>query len=844
MKYAKAIASLLFTLGLVYALNTRLGPAPPVGKFLNPFGGFWANAEPRNAPAERKLTLPGLRGEVTILFDDNRVPHIFAANNHDLYYVQGYITATDRLWQMELQTHAAAGRVSEIIGERAVELDRYTRRRGMVPAAKASLQAMLADPQSKEVLEAYAAGVNAYISGLSPKDYPLEYKVLDYAPEPWEPLKSALLLKQMATTLSTSDDEGEMTNVLEKYGQAAIKELFPDYPFREDPIIPPGTKWDFQPVPSPKTPEASPQPPPKEGAFKTPLPFGEGPGLPPSGVSISPKGQTSLASGFQPPKPEFKGDIGSNNWAVSGAKSATGYPILANDPHLDLTLPSIWYQIQLTGPDVNVCGATLPGAPHVISGFNERVAWGVTNVGSDVMDWYKISYKDAGRQQYWHGGQWKPVRKVVEVIKIRGKPDVIDTVSYTHHGPVVYDQGMKPMDAGIPVGCALRWAAHEPSNETRAFYQLNRAKNYPDYVAALQHYKCPAQNFVFASVENDVAIWPNGKFPLKWKGQGKFILDGSNAAHDWQGWIPHAHNPHVLNPPRGFVSSANQFSADTTYPYYLNWEFAYSSRGRRINERLTAMQRATPDSLRMLQNDNFSVQARDVLPSMLSYVSQNQLSGEQMQVYQAITNWDKQNNPDAIGATVFTLWWQYFSNKLWDEFDASQPKPLRIPSRDRTVQLLLTEPQSQWIDHRKTRQKETLADLVTQSFRATADTLAAKRGTLGENWRWAAYKSTRINHLSRGIPAFSRYDLPIGGGSGIVNATTGANGPSWRMVVALGPTPRAYGLYPGGQSGNPGSFYYDNMVDIWAKGELPELVFLRRPDDKNAKIMSRWTMGK
>ena len=246
----------------------------------------------------------------------------------------------------------------------------------------------------------------------------------------------------------------------------------------------------------------------------------------------------------------------------------------------------------------------------------------------------------------------------------------------------------------------------------------------------------------------------------------------------------------------------------------------------------------------MLQNDNFSVQARDVLPSMLSYVSQNQLSGEQMQAYQAVAGWNRQNSPDAIGATIFTLWWQYFSNRLWDEFDASQPKPLRIPSRDRTVRLLLTEPQSQWIDNRKTPQKETLADLVTQSFRATADTLAAKRGPLGENWQWAAYKSTRINHLSRGIPAFSRYDLPIGGGSGIVNATTGANGPSWRMVVALGPSPRAYGLYPGGQSGNPGSFYYDNMVDIWARGELPELVFLRRPDDKNAKITGRWIMGK
>ena len=838
MKWAKAILSLVLTLGLVIVLNVRLGPAPPLGKFLNPFGGFWANAEPRNGDTEKDFSLPGIRDKVTILFDDNRVPHVFASNNHDLYYAQGYLTAYDRLWQMELQTHAAAGRVSEIVGERALELDRYTRRRGMVSAAQMAIEAMMSDTTSKAVLEAYSDGVNAFISSLSPDEYPVEYKILDYAPEPWVPIKSAFLLKQMATTLSTGEDDAAMTNVLARYGYQTVKDLFPDYPFRENPIIPPGTKWDFEPVPSPKQPAGF-------YKLKDSISNASQSGTTKPKVSLNPSVTANQNATITYNDPQAAREVGSNNWAISGSKSATGYPILANDPHLDLTLPSIWYQIQLVGPGVNVCGASLPGAPNVISGFNERVAWGVTNVGSDVMDWYKITFKDASKNEYLHDGQYKPIKRVVEVIKVRGKPDVIDTVLYTHHGPIVYNEGMTPLNPRTPVGYAMRWIAHEPSNELATFYGLNRARNYTDYVAALTHYVSPAQNFIFASIENDVAIWPNGRFPLKWEEQGKFILDGSNAAHDWQGWIPQLHNPHVINPPRGFVSSANQFSADTTYPYYLGWEYAYYARAERINERLTAMQRATPDSMRRLQNDNYSIHARDVLPQLLSYVSQNQLSGEQMQAYQAIAVWDKQYDPDATGPTIFNLWWQSFTEKLWDEFSSRPNQPMRSPNRDRTVQLVLREPTSPWIDNKKTSQKETLADLATQSFRMAIDTLTTHKGAFDpEKWSWARHKSTTIAHLSRGIPAFSRRDLWIGGGGGIVNATSERNGPSWRMVVALGPTPKAYALYPGGQSGNPGSYYYDNMVDTWAKGELLEVVYLQKPDEAHKRITGKWTIEK
>jgi penicillin amidase len=809
MHWLKAVFSLLFTLALVILLNSKMGDIPPVGKFLDPFHGFWANAEGKQATAEKKLSISGVHSQIQILFDDLMVPHIFAQNDHDLYFAQGYVTAMHRLWQMEFQTHAAAGRISEIVGEKALELDRYSRRMGMMQAAEKSLESMMADSASKLMLEAYSAGINAYIQTLSAEDYPLEYKLLDYAPESWTPLKCALLLKQMASTLSSGSDDLRMTNILQKYGKEVVQNLFPNYPFREDPIIPSGTQLDFTPVPVPTPPQNT---------------------------------TTAITEGVLPPAPSP--EIGSNNWAISADKSATGYPILANDPHLTLSLPSIWYQIQLVGPNVNVYGASLPGAPGVIIGFNNQVSWGVTNVGSDVLDYYQIKFKDASKNEYWHDNQWKKVTKVVEKIKLRGGETVNDTVLYTHHGPVVYSRGENVFNNQTPVDHAMRWVAHESLNETLTFYKLNRAKNYQDYVEALSYYGSPAQNFIYADVYKDIAIWPNGRFPLKWETQGKFLLDGTNPDHDWKGWIPHAHNPHVKNPPRGFVSSANQFSADTTYPYYLGWEFEMADRGIRINQRLAAMQGATADSLRMLQTDNYNLYAKTVLPQMLSYVYQDKLTNEQKKAYEKIVQWKYWNNADEIGPTVFARWWSSLNQAIWeDEFGTKDNIEMRYPNRDRTIHLILNEPQAPWIDNTQTPEKETLADVVNKSFVEAVNKLEEDFGEVSDKWAWATYKSTDIMHLAR-IPALSRMDVSTGGGSGIVNATTGKTGPSWRMVVALGPTVRGYGVYPGGQSGNPGSYYYDNLLETWRKGELYELVYLQKPGDANKRIVSKWRLEK
>ncbi|WP_064198270.1 MULTISPECIES: penicillin acylase family protein [Emticicia] len=812
MKFIKFFVSLIAAAGLTYALNRPLGQVPALGRLFSPFEGFWQNGESKLALPPTNLQLEGVEDEVNVVFDDNRVPHVFAKNDHDVYFTQGYLMAHDRLWQMEFYTLAASGRLSEVVGERALELDRYNRRIGMADAAKKVYENGKANKTFNEVLDAYSAGVNAYIKQLKFKNLPVEYKIIGYQPEEWSPYKTLLMMMNMRNVLNGGSDDFRMSNALNKYGMEVIKDLFPNYPSNESPIIPTGTKWNFTPVSVP---------------------------APPAQISASSGATTSVAFNEIPsPTPE----IGSNNWAVGGEKSATGLPILANDPHLQLTLPSIWYQMQLCTPTMNVYGACLPGAPGVVIGFNKDVAWGVTNVGSDVMDFYQIRFKDNTKKEYWYNGAWKATTIRVEEFVVKGRAESIkDTVFSTHHGPIVYHVASdKNFNQNVPVGHAMRWVAHEKEGtDLMAFYYLNRAKNYDDYRKALTYYIAPAQNFIFASNGNDISITPNGKLPIKWKEQGKFILDGSNPAHDWQGWIPVEQNPTVKNPPRGFVSSANQFSADPTYPYYLGWRFSPSERAIRINERLEKMQKATVDSLRMLQNDNFNVEARRVLPVLMKILSEDSAETKNP-AYQTLAKWNLRNDANEVGPTIFERWIKEL--RYWvfeDEFPTKDLKaPMIYPSKNRMWDMVEKEPTAKWFDNISTPNKqETLKDIVKLSFKASIDSLTAKYGSMNaENWAWTKVKSTDINHLGR-LAGFGRQDIPNGGGAGIVNATTELNGPSWRMVVQLDKGwPKAYGLYPGGQSGNPASPFYDNMIDKWAKGELNELLFMKSKDEKSSRI--------
>jgi len=809
MNRVKALICVIIPILLGYTLNTKFGDLPPMLKFLNPFTGFWQNAETLSPAKKKKLVLKNAHDEIEILFDDRMIPHVFAQNDHDVYYAQGYVTAMHRLWQMDFQTRFAAGRISEVVGEKAIDVDKYQRRMGMVYGAENSLEGMMADPHSREMLLAYTEGINDYIKSLDKRKLPVEYKLLDFKPEKWTPIKCALLLKQMSAVLAMGSDEFYMTNVLKKYGPEITKDLFPDYPFKEDPIIPVGTKWDFKPLPIPPTPK-----------------------------SFTEMMSTGIAT-----QQKVEG-IGSNNWAVSGVKTASGFPVLANDPHLDLTLPSIWYQIQLHAPGLNTYGVSLPGAPGVIIGFNQHIAWGVTNVAADVLDFYQIKFKDDKHQEYWYNNKWNVTKPRYETIKIKGAQDIIDTVYYTHHGPIVYFQKPNYSRANnVPTGHALRWIAHDKSNELKTFYLMNRAKNYDDYRSALPYFTAPAQNFIFASADNDIAITPNGKFPLKWKNQGKFILDGTDPTNDWQGWIPASQNPTVKNPPRNFVSSANQSSTDPTYPHYINWEFAPYERGKRINDRLAAMKNINTDSMRNLQMDSYSIMAENLLPSILPLINNLALNATQKESYNLITKWDKYFDAKSVAASVFDLWTKRLATEIWDDKFGDAEMPMRYPSRDRTIELIQKDPNSKWFDNVKTSKKETLTDLVNSSFKYACDSLERKYGPIGEEWQWGNFKNSNVPHLAK-IPGFGSKKLLIGGSKSTVNALSETNGPSWRMVIELGKTPKGHGVYPGGQSGNPGSPFYDNMIDTWAEGKLYDLFFMQSPTDKGGKIISRYKISK
>lgn len=806
MKIVKVGLSFIITISLIYFLNRGWNfgtPIPPLGKFLDPFHGFWQNAETKNHQSE-ELGLSGLTDEVTVMYDSVLIPHLYARNDEDLYLAQGYITAKDRLWQMEFQTHAGAGRISEIIGPSALDFDRTQRRMGMVYAAEKSLHIMEVNPVAKSMVESYTKGINDYILSLRYEDLPIEYKLLDYEPEPWTNLKVALLLKNMAKTLNVGEKDLEMTNALKLFGKEMLDVLYPDYESVGDPIVDKTDNWKFDPI-----------------KINTDIPLA----LPDELINIKPIEKPSK-------------DVGSNNWAVSGAKTISGSPILCNDPHLNLSLPSIWYIIHLNAPGINTMGASLPGSPAVISGFNDSIAWGVTNAQRDLVDFYKIQFKDNSKKEYLSDGKWLTSKKVVEKHTVKGNDDFYDTVIYTHHGPVMYDETFHGEDEKNHF--AFRWISHDPSEEVMTFYKLNRGKNYSDYSEALDHYGSPAQNFVFASSSGDIAMRVQGKYPIRRKEEGKYILDGTKTSTEWQAFIPNDQNVMDKNPSRGFVSSANQYPSDPTYPYYINGSSFEAYRNRRINKVLSGLNQITPTDLMNLQFDVYNLKAEESLPTWLGYLDTTKLSTTENDALQILKSWDLYNTIDSPGASYYEAWWDALYPMVWDEMKESKVS-LEFPTTYTTLKLIKEKPALNFFDIQGTPEKETAKEVVQKAFADGVASIEKWKINKGKSPRWADYKDTFIGHLMR-LEAFS-YHVEHGGNHDIVNASSRTHGPSWRMVVSLEKSgTQAWGVYPGGQSGNPGSPFYNNMLDHWSKGKYYKFHFTSSSDQLKNNALSITTL--
>jgi len=814
MRIVPFITAAVVTSGLIVVLDSKLVLTAPLGKLLSPQHGIWQNAEPVSETFNADLKFPQLNGKVDVYLDDRLVPHIFADQENDAYFVQGFLHAKFRLWQMELQTFAAGGRASEILGEKGLLHDREFRRLGMVYAAEIALVEMEKDQVIKAQCDAYTAGVNAYIETLTESSLPLEYKLIGYKPEKWSNLKTSLFLKYMSYDLAAHDDDFELTNAKGYFSAADFSLLFPDIQDSLDPIIPKGTIFENQKI------------------FPT---------LPAAADSVYFK--PDLVAVKESSKPDR--DNGSNNWAVSGAKTRSGAPILCNDPHLGLNLPSLWYEIQISTPGSNAYGVSFPGAPGVIIGFNDSCAFGFTNGGRDVRDYYEIMFRDDTRQEYSFNGGWKKTRFRVDTIKIKDKNDFIDSVAYVQLGnnwcPVMYDRSFTGGRNTNNKYYAVRWKAHDASNEIRIFYMLNHAKNYADYSAAVTYLQTPGQNCVFATKSGDIALRTQGDWPAKWKGQGDFVMPGSDTSYLWQGMVPQDEVPYQYNPERGFVSSANQKPVDDlTYPYYLGRNYPLY-RGYTINKRLNAMTGITPQDMMALQTDNFDAAAGMAKPFILANMNEQALNVAGKKYFDMLKGWNCRNDIGSKGATVFQLFWNRFEAQVYDDEYANAPKIILRPYFGTLLESILKDSAYKFLDDTKTPQIETLADNVTAAFNASIAEME-KLEAAGK-LEWEKYKGTRINHLAKLAP-LSRLDLPIGGGDRAINATKTDHGPSWRMVISLSATTEAYGVYPGGQSGNPGSKYYDNFVDQWAAGKYYTLWMMTREDTGDKRVFAKMNFSK
>lgn len=806
MRIIPLLLSAAVTAVLIIILNTKLVAPAPLGALLSPQHGLWQNAEPADKDFSADLKFPELKGKVSVYFDEKLVPHVFAEQENDVYFVQGYLHAKFRLFQMELQTNVAAGRAAEMVGEVALKHDMEFRRLGMVYAAEIALKELEGNETTKSSCDAYTAGVNAYINTITESTLPIEYKLLGIKPEKWSNFKIALFLKLMSNDLAAHDIDFEMTNAKQFFTKADFDLLYPSVQDSLDPIIPKGTIY---PAPAMK------------------------PVAPPNVDSLYVNKGFVTAEEFEKPNPAN----GSNNWAVNGSKTKSGAPILCSDPHLGLNLPSIWYEMQLSTPTFNAYGATFPGSPSVIIGFTDSVAWGVTNGGRDVRDYYEIKFKDESRKEYWFNNEWKQTTFRIEEIKIAGKPTVYDTVAYTVFGPVMYDKNFNGGKQTNDKNYAVRWKAHDKSNDLLMFNLMDHAKNYDDYLAAVVHLKVPGQNVAFASKAGDIAIRTQGEWPAKWKGQGDYIMPGEDSSYMWQGMIPQNEIPFQYNPERGFVSSANQKPTDSTYAYYLGREYPVA-RGLIINKRLTAMQQISPQDMMTLQTDNYNIYAEELVPVLMRNINIEILNTDEAKYLSILRSWNFRNDATSTGATVYSEWYKKFKASVYDDEFAKVPKPIQLPFESTLIEATLRDSAYKFFDDITTSKIETLADEATKSFKEAV--IVLKELEAKGNLEWWKNKDTRINHLLKQAP-FSRMHLNMGGGKNMINATTEEHGPSWRMVVSLTDKTEAYGVYPGGQNGNPGSKFYDSFVDKWAAGQYYSLWMMTKDEIKDNRI--KWVMN-
>lgn len=820
MRSARIAIATIVLIATLVAGYWPIGPLPPLGKFLHPREGVWAVAATARLPREARDELPTLAGQVRVLYDDRGVPHIFAGSVADAARALGYVVARDRLFQLELQTRATAGTLAELLGPRLLPADRRMRALGLSWSAERDFGEL--DPASTAavVVTAYAEGVNAWIDIMGPEDLPLEYRLLNAQPLRWEPAYTYYLIKRMGYTLTYNPHELRRERVSAVLGAEATEALFPLHSPIQEPIIPVQTGG------------------PKDGTTE-----GEEP-VPATVVATFERRKAGMSGGVQPfgrstfdpfIVVEERGALGSNNWAVAPSRTEAGYALLAGDPHLELTLPSIWYEVHISVPnELDIYGVTIPGVPGVVIGFNRRVAWSFTNTEADVLDFYDETLDDRDQPTaYVVDGTWRPLtRRIEEFRGPRGNVLAIDTVYYTHRGPLQWE-GDRPR--------SLRWTALDEAGSIAALADAAGAESVGDWLAAMAAYRAPPQNMIVADWTGSIAIRSTGRFPVRpGDGRGTVIRDGTRNDSDWLGFLTVDQLPLAVNPPQGFLASANQepLHPDSNTIYLgANWPSPW--RAMRINQLLRSDSAVTPVDMQRFQLDPGSARADRFVPAFLAAAehSLSQVTGddELREAAQLLAQWDRQYTRDNERAILFELAMDELVRLTWDELvlpsEDGESRRLSTPG-SAVLADLLDQPLSVWWDDGATEDVVEDRDAILgAALKAGLRQAKEEHGSPEDGgWRWGGIRHTNIHHLLR-LPSLSALALPIQGGPGTLNPSSGSGvfGASWRMVVELRPDVSAWTIYPGGQSGNPVSPWYRDRIDKWVSGELDPVLFPAQP---------------
>lgn len=802
----------------VIVLNGAFGKIPAVGKLLDPAGGLYHNARVAEPAENLTAHIPGLQGNVTVIRDERSVPHIFADHDLDAVSALGYAVAEDRLFQMDFIPRVAAGRLSEILGPSMIETDRFLRQTGMEWGARKNLKRILrGDTPELPLIEAYVRGVNAYISQLTEADYPLEFKLLGYKPEPYTPLHVMRILQYMTFDLTYASDAAEYTELERVLGEGKYEALYPEHAELFVPIIP--EKGGMVPASAKrqvysKGPALAETHADELASEKLELKDAKAELKDAKSVRNE---IASLSSAIMARKLAFQranagtaweGYIpgkGSNNWAVGPSRSTTDAPVIAGDMHLSLWLPAIWYEVHMVTPNIKTYGVTIPGAPLPVEGFNDHIGWAYTNTGSDQIDHLLLQLDPAGEKYRFEGG-FRDLEITLDTLHVKGQSPRIDTLYYAHWGPVTIENGE---------AIALHWVAHDTSRTLHAQWEMNRANSFTAFQNALRYWDTPMQNIIFGDVDGNIAIRSTGYLPIRKAGHGKGLLDGSTDAYEWIGRVPFDELPYSYNPEQGFLSSTNQQPADSLYPYYQghNWRPGY--RSLRINALLDGKEKHSVADLKKYQADVYVVQ-RDLFADLLKDV--DGLSAHAVELRNMLLNWEGHASIDRPEPLVMDVYLEKLNALVWDELVFEQ---LRRPNEERLYAMLAGEMDGGWLDIQTTPEKETAADIITLAIEQTAAQLETEYGWDPGNWRWGDHHDVVFRHVTRSeaLQGLWRGPFEYPGFASTLSPASGrttTHSASWRMVVDFSTSPpTGFGVYPGGQSGNPFSQYYDTHLNTY-----------------------------